>query len=364
MNLLHKIINFNKTYRAFSHIAFWTAILLLSIGESIYSYNVRHDDWVFIAIVVDNCLSLVTQMLAAYFLAYFIIPKFLYTKKYLLVFLAFILGSYLLCVFARFLTIHIIEPVFGKAPEAFETTREILTNLLKLIYVYFFRIFSVAFVFAFLKLLKDQSEIQKQALLLEKQKAETELRLLKTQLNPHFLFNTLNNIYSLSLIASPVTSTSIARLSDILDHILYNCNTVLVPLAGEINLLNNYIELEKLRYDDRLHVNFRATIDHEINIAPLILLSIVENSFKHGAGNDMGRPTIDIDLHVTETIFNFSVSNPFTSKNDSGNKTKIGLSNLEHQLNLIYPSKHQLLVEQKEEIFTVMLAIDLKPDAQ
>ena len=259
---------------------------------------------------------------------------------------------------SRLEVIHVEEPLYGRKPNPNETYTEILTDILKLAYVYFFRIFSVAFVFMFLKLLKDQLVTQKRTLLLEKEKAETELKLLKTQLNPHFLFNTLNNIYSLSIMGSAVISDAIARLSDILDYILYKCDSVYVPISGEIALLKNYIALEKLRYDERLDVKFIANQQYDTPIAPLILLSIVENAFKHGAGNDAGAPTIVIELRAEIDSFMFKVTNSYYPNQASGQAERIGLHNLRQQLELIYPNKHNLLITQSDNFFIVELNIN------
>jgi LytS/YehU family sensor histidine kinase len=303
------------------------------------------------------------EIAAAYLLTYFIVPQFFYKKRHLTAILVFILGSYITCVAARIIIVKLCEPLAGIAPKAFETYGEISTDILKLLYVYFFQIFSVAFVFMCLKVLKDQLGIQKRALTLEKEKAETELKLLKTQLNPHFLFNTLNNIYSLSFTSSPVTSESIARLADILDHILYRCDTQYVPLSAEIALIKNYIELEKLRYDERLTVNFDTSINHDIVIAPLILLSLVENAFKHGASDDTEAPKIDIGLQVNEQTFIFNISNTVAGqKDDAGSQPadRIGLSNLRKQLDLIYGKDYALSVAGYDKSFEVSLIIQLK----
>jgi LytS/YehU family sensor histidine kinase len=182
--------------------------------------------------------------------------------------------------------------------------------------------------------------------------------MLKAQLNPHFLFNTLNNIYSLSLNHSPVTSAAIGRLAEILDYILHQCNGVYVPVSGEVALLNNYIDLEKLRYDERLTVNFISSVEKDLQIAPLILLSLVENAFKHGAANETGSPVINIELTARENYFNFVVSNTFTPMVPKQKANSIGLINLRHQLELIYPGKHNLLIEQDELFFKVTLNID------
>jgi len=131
-----------------------------------------------------------------------------------------------------------------------------------------------------------------------------------------------------------------------------------VPVAGEIVLLNNYIGLEKLRYDERLKVNFTHHVADDIEIAPLILLSIVENAFKHGAGNDAGSPVINITLEADASLFKFTVSNPFhqSSVENAGN---IGLSNLKQQLDLVYPEKHMLDITQRNGLYTVTLTINL-----
>jgi hypothetical protein len=358
VSLYEKIINYNKEHRALSHVLFWLLVWLLQLSSSSY-YNV--DLVPFTNNLIGDGTNLAAQIPAAYFLAYFIVPKFFYKQKYAEAFTYFLIGAYIICVISRIEVVHLEEPFYGKPRNPKETMIEILTDIPKLIYVYFFRIFSAAFIFMFLKLLKDQLVIQKRTLSLEKEKAETELKFLKAQLNPHFLFNTLNNIYSLSLTHSAATSESIGRLSEILDHILYRCNNLFVPLSSEINLLNNYIGLEKLRYDERLKVNFTTSIDHDIDIPPLILLSIVENAFKHGAGEDVGDPVIDIDLKVDDHVFWFKVKNPYMDNDNNKNVEKIGLNNLKHQLDLIYPEKYKLDIDQTGDFFVVLLTIDLKP---
>ncbi len=304
------------------------------------------------------------QVLATYFLAYFIVPLLFYKKKYTAGFIYFIAGSYFFCALSRYLTIHVGEPIAGVQPKSWETDYEIFTNIWKLIFVYFSQSFTIGVIFLFLKLLMDQAEIQKRALTLEKAKAEAELKLLKTQLNPHFLFNTLNNIYSLSVHNSPATSESIARLSDILDHMLYRCNTLYVPLSTEINLLENYIALEKLRYDERLMVNFKTAVDFDADIAPLIMLSVVENAFKHGAGQHIGSPIVDINIQVSNNMFTCRVANSFMDTAENVRHEKIGLPNLRQQLDLLYPRRHTLSIEQTGDLFIVTLIISLQPEKQ
>ncbi|RYF88591.1 MAG: histidine kinase, partial [Chitinophagaceae bacterium] len=298
--------------------------------------------------------------LASYFLAYLIVPQILNDKSYYLVGLYFLVGSYFICVLSRMAVIYFLEPYLRTPPFGQESIRVIMTDFPKLITHYFTLTFSAAWILAFIKLLKDQYVVQRRTLLLEKEKAETELKALKSQLNPHFLFNTLNNIYSLSLMNSPKTSSSIAGLSEILDHILYRCNSKYVPLSSEIALIANYLKLEMLRYDERLHVRFNHQVDQDAMIAPLILLALVENAFKHGAGEDVGKPTIEIDLTLKENRLSFRVTNTFQHLSPGVEKgDRIGLNNITKQLQLIYGGAYGLSTSNSDNIFVVLLTLDL-----
>jgi sensor histidine kinase YesM len=323
-----------------------------------YGKYVDRDKFSF-ALTLGTCtIFLIPQILASYFLAYFVIPLFMSKKKYSIAIICFIAGSYLICALARLLIIHVAEPMVGLIPKDFETLGEVLGNVPKLLYVYFYPIFSIAFIFLIIKFIKDQNEIQKRSLVLEKEKAETELKLLKAQLNPHFLFNTLNNIYSLSLDNSPATSRSIARLSEILDYILYKCDHQFVPLSGEINLLNNYIELEKLRHDDNLSVSFHLKIDEGTNISPLLLISIVENAFKHLGAEGADNMSVNICLRSDRSGIYFRIENTFIKKIPGAAREKIGLVNLRRQLDLLYAKKYSLDIQESGSIFSVTLALN------
>jgi LytS/YehU family sensor histidine kinase len=138
-----------------------------------------------------------------------------------------------------------------------------------------------------------------------------------------------------------------------------------VPIVAEISVVKNYIELEKLRYDERLTVNFKTEIEHEANIAPLILLSLIENAFKHGASEDAGAPIIDISLFANEDKLIFKVSNTVAISNNASDMVsteRIGLNNLRRQLDLIYGDNYTLSVTREEQYFTVQLAIQLKKE--
>lgn len=349
MSILQTVIRYSTVYRVSSHILFWLVVFIVPQYEEGMSFR---------NMMIENAFCVCFYMLACYFVAYFIIPKLLKDDNYFIVIVYFIIGSYIISAFSRIMVVHVLEPITREPPYVQESILEILTDIRKLIVVYFLQNFSLAWIFGFLKLVKDQYLVKQRTLLLEKEKTEAELNILKAQLNPHFLFNTLNNIYSLSLVNSPITSKSIAGLSEILDHVLYRCNNTYVPISTEITLLKNYINLEKLRYDDRLTVNFHHSIDEDLDIAPLILLSIVENAFKHGAGEDIGTPMINIDLKLKKNSFSFMVSNTFMPKEQNEND-KIGMDNVSKQLELIYPKNHEFSTAINESTFVTLLTINL-----
>ncbi|HVS91896.1 MAG TPA: histidine kinase [Mucilaginibacter sp.] len=360
MNLFDRFLSFHKKHRWLSHVVFWLIYLLIGVSSSKYRDGARTS---YGFEFVSDAIYMPTEMIFAYAFAYFVVPQFIHRKRYLLSLSVFLVSAYITCVLGRVVIVKICEPLEGRPAKAFETYTEICTDIPKLLYNYFVDMMATASIFVFFKMVKDHLIVEKRALVLEKEKAETELKLLKTQLNPHFLFNTLNNIYSLSFTSSPATSQSIARLADILDHILYRSDTPFVPLKAEIGLINNYIELEKLRYDDRLTVNFKTDIEGEVAIAPLILLSLVENAFKHGASDDTGAPEIDINLHADEKSFTFKISNTVVKESgpDATTSTeRIGLNNLRRQLELIYGNNYRLDVSRDDKRFHVELSIKLK----
>lgn len=359
MSLFERVVNWSSKHRIASHFLFWLMVFVLTLTGFDPAYQLHES---FRAELIKTTFRIGYYMLLAYFIAYLIIPKIMTAKNYFFVVVYFLVGTYLLTVFTRITGIYLLEPLVRKPPFEQESILEILTDVPWLFEEYFIHNFTIACIFGFCKLVKEQYLAQQKTLMLEKEKTETELKVLKTQLNPHFLFNTLNNIYSLSIVSSPVTSKSIAGLSEILDHVLYRCNGTYVSLSSEITLLHNYIGLEKLRYSDRLQVDFRHQIDRDAPIAPLILLSLTENAFKHGAGEDIGHPMINIGLSLENNRFKFAISNTFVQLQQPQDAERIGLNNIRKQLDLIYGKNYEFNISIDRDIFTVALTINLNPD--
>jgi hypothetical protein len=194
----------------------------------------------------------------------------------------------------------------------------------------------------------------------EKEKITAELQLLKAQVHPHFLFNTLNNIYSFSLENSPKTSQLILKLSSLLSYILYDCKTDEVLLEKEITVMKDYIDLEKERYANRLEVslNIEGDIKDKL-IAPLLLLPFLENAFKHGTSEQLDKPWLSMDLAVKQNLLICKIVN---SKNDNLaiSENGIGINNVKKRLNFLYPQKHELKTETDKDFFVVSLRLELK----
>lgn len=342
------------------HVLFWIVILVaLVIAKS--SSETREQE--ILSLLGRNAINLIAPAIAAYFLNYYVIPGLFYRKKYFASFILFAISAYLICALARILNVYVAEPLFREGAFHQEPLSQILVDFESLLTVYFPVIYFIAFSMAFIKQQKAQLEMKERNSLLEKEKAETELNFLKAQIHPHFLFNTLNNLYVLTLKKSDKAPETVIKLSEILDYILYKGNNQVVALEKEIKLLENFIALEKLRYGEQLKVSFTKNVDDcKIGISPLLLLSIVENAFKHGVSNQISEPEIRIDLSLKDQYLNFKVYNTkseTTQKDDSNYRKGIGVSNIRRQLALIY-SDYNFEIEEGKDYYLVHLSIRLK----
>jgi sensor histidine kinase YesM len=229
--------------------------------------------------------------------------------------------------------------------------------------IFFFIIYIV--ITTLLKLSKSWflvSELQKELLEKEKQKTEVELKALKAQINPHFFFNTLNSIYSMALDKDDRLPNSVLQLSDLMRYFLYESKDNFIPLEKELTVVNNYIALQKLRSDAQLDIETK--ISGEISdqqIAPLLLITFLENAFKHGAKGSTERSFIRLLIGIEKNKLNFSIENnkgivdELKTKDHGG----LGLENVKRQLELLYPGKHSLNIKNSKDSFSVQLQLDL-----
>jgi two-component system, LytTR family, sensor kinase len=228
--------------------------------------------------------------------------------------------------------------------------------------IIYFTVFSFGYLvyFGFGRHLYHHFKLKQTAQQLKIEKQQAELSYLKAQTNPHFLFNTLNNIYSLAREKSDLTAESVLRLSKMLRYMLYETNAANITVEQELKIIDDYIALEKLRYDESLVVNFEHDIENMKQLLPpLLLVPLIENAFKHGVSETGYEPFVKIHLSIINQKLSFMVENSigFVS-NELQVKENIGLSNLRRQLELLFKD-YKLNIEKNETVFSVNLEINL-----
>lgn len=195
--------------------------------------------------------------------------------------------------------------------------------------------------------------------ILKAEKATAELALLKSQINPHFFFNTLNNLYGLIVEKSDEAPEVVLKLSDMMRYTIYEGKKEAVNIKDEIAYLENYIELHKIRYQKKVDISFTKILHDDLSISPLLYIILLENAFKHGVERLTEDAYIHIDVYTNEAGISFSIENNF-EENTTSSVKGIGLDNLKQRLSLIYPDKHRLAFEVTESVYKVILDIETK----
>jgi len=276
------------------------------------------------------------------------IPHFLSKRKFILY-----IGAIIICI----ALLVIINNIFSSNILPEEAAPNIHKTRFRASLV-FFSVFLIA-VSTSIKVTQNWYYNEKQKNIIKNEKLNSELSFLKSQVNPHFLFNTLNNIYSLANRKSEYTADAIMKLSHLMRYMLYEAKKETVSLQYEINYLVDYIELQKLRMPDKSKVIFNIdSIEIEKEIEPMLLIPFVENAFKHG---DIfsENAKIEIQLRINENELYFKVENNIDKKliSEKDKGSGIGLNNLKKRLELLYPDNHEFFTETKNDIFTSVLNI-------
>lgn len=343
------------SFAGYIHVGYWLGIILAWIIFALLFLGEVYEP------LINKLGYLPAQLIVTYSFLYLLLA-YLLNRQYVKFFMGISLITYISLVVARVMKIYFTETLIGFESEK-EGLGEILTHLNPLLAQYLIWVLMTPALTIIIVMILNHYYHGERIARLKNKKQEAELRFLKSQLHPHFLFNTLNNLYTLSLSNSVETARVAQRLYEILDFMFHQKGQNLVLLKDEMNLLNNYIELEKLRYGDRLKINVVISIDDQQNkIIPLVLLSIVENAFKHGASSDLNKPTIDIQLTVKNGQLEFIVENSKPSKiskDRQGYKNGIGVTNIKRQLELMYPNGYAYSVVEESSSYKVELSLDL-----
>jgi len=335
-----------RTWAIFWHIFFWLSLLSLFIYLA-YDDTKLGSRGVLVVFVLYPCINI-----GLFYLNLLVfIPNFLDKKRYGLyatiiaitvILLGF--GKYGIGVaFRPYVLVHMHNKVIGFWPYFVST---IFTSL------------TFVFLSTVLKFTVDwflNERIQRD---LENQRLSAELSFLRSQINPHFLFNSLNSIYSLAYQRSDTTPEAILKLSEIMRYMLYECNDNKVSLVKELQYLQNYIDLQKIRFSNKAFIDYKidGVVDGQ-QIVPLLLIPFIENAFKHGIANDPASP-IHLLIEVNAAHLNFYIQN----KKHANNRDPIGgigLNNVKRRLDLLYPGKYKLDIIDEPDTYTCELALDL-----
>ena len=343
---------------AFKHILFWFCVFMYFM----FSSNIINFPEGYLQLFYSTSKIVIPQILTAYICLFILVPKFLNKKKlvpFILWLLVVLVLGYML-----YLSMHMFwyEPkyykYFSESAKLYAEKNfwERFTNFSVLLSK------SIKFLTPTVILLLSRFyKNQQKYLKLNEQKKTAELTALKHQLNPHFLFNTLNNLYALALKKDDKTPEVIEKLSNILDYMLYRTNDTFVSLQKEIELIENYLSLEKIRYGNRVNISFEKDIKQNEKIAPLLLLTFIENAFKHGVTQELETATIDINIASEGNQIAFSIKN---SKPKAAPQTKngqcIGLENVKKQLELIYPNQYNLTINNSKNEYIIDLKLATK----
>lgn len=302
-------------------------------------------------------LYLPEKLLATYITIYILLPRLLLKEKYIAFFgllaLLLIVSGFIHWVTALYIEI----PVFH--PNEYWGTLWYPNKILKsATYVY-----PVVVLATLIKFFKHWYKYQQATQMLVEDKLSAELKFLRSQIHPHFLFNTLNNLYALTLKKSENAPEVVLKLSHLLNYMLYECNTERVQLQKEIELIENYVSLEKLRYGDRLDISFNVSgVTGSHVIAPMLILPFVENSFKHGTSDETENSWVSIDLTVKGTQMVLKVDNSKSgesSRDEQKYREGIGLQNVKRRLQLSYEGNYDLKILDTDDSYLVVLRIEL-----
>jgi len=338
----------NKTLRFLLQLFFWLVIWLILWSQQLWETS----------FITHNAFVIIAQMVMIAMVIYCLTPIFLYKRKHFL----FILFSLVLLMALSFIAIKLplreiplenmppppMHPEMGGRPPS---------SGLFMMFLLLLTSYSIAIVIEILLFAQKKEE---EIIISKNENLQTELKLLKLQINPHFLFNSLNNIYALSVIDSTKTQQSISYLSDMLRYVLYECEHALVPLHKEMDYIKNYIKLFSLKNSKPYPIDIKYTIENKDTlIAPMLLISFVENAIKHSNIERITNTFIKLELTESKTDIHFKIINTIGSstinKDEIGG---IGLENVKKRLSIIYPKNHFLEIKNDDNCFSVDLKLN------
>lgn len=360
---VHDFISSDKpVYRIQRHLLFWMArfflIFLFSYGVSFLNFLTTGESG-FLDDIKEcyqvGSMRLFIDMAYCYTIVYWLLPGFLFKKKFIAFTLLLTILTVLSLIVNSVFSIHFYDLLNQPREKLFTTI------WLQVIHFILGGPPVVCIAFLAIRMLKIWYIKEEEKVTITRENANAELQLLKAQIHPHFLFNTLNNIYSFTLAGHPQAATLADRLSGMMDYMSTEGEKEFVPVEKEIQLIQDYMSLEKVRYDERLDMQVEINGDYQNKmIAPLLMIPFAENCFKHGASVMRGKIWVKLNIIVRDNLLCFDLSNSKPLLPPAQHTKKgIGLMNVEKRLQLIYPGKHVLRIESTDTVYKVYLEVDL-----
>ncbi|WP_316738651.1 sensor histidine kinase [Pedobacter aquatilis] len=343
-----------KRLFVYLHIGYWLLVLmqvlLVSIGTGVLGTQF---DWrLFLSIVLPVKVLQIACSVLFFYANYLLLVPYVLKKRNIINYIFSLLGCILLFSPLYYLMEQIVYPRIGWKSYSLD---------LDFLFAFFVTLsanFLNIFLGLLLSYLMDWRRVRAEKEVIEKEQLKTELAFLKSQVNPHYLFNTINDIYALTQQQSEEAPDALLKLSELLRYMLRESDDAYVPLTNEIDYLKNVIDLQKIGQKGNSHINFKliGRIEQQ-KIAPLILINFIENAFKHGVFKNHEHP-IEILITIEQQAFHLHLRNRINiaKKDRTGG---IGLVNVQRRLELIYPNRYELLIDQQTDTFIVDLKIDL-----
>ncbi|NML23807.1 histidine kinase [Pseudoflavitalea sp. G-6-1-2] len=339
--------------RLLTHVLFWIAYLLTYTGM-----HAEGEDGMRVYFI-GELERLPSAMLVAYVNLYLLYPGFFATKKYWQYVVSAVLLLFASSLLNRVFIEYFTEPLFQKG------TTTPYEQVFIWYYIFKGMLWFLSPVLLFtlaLRIFQRSYAQEQQHQALSREKLHAELNYLKAQVHPHFFFNTLNNLYALTLQASPSAPKVVLKLSELMSYMLYDAQQATVPLTKEIEHISNYLELEKIRYSKRLDVSLNVSGETaQCRIAPLLLIPLVENAFKHGVSNHTDNVWVTIDVKVKSDWLTVIVENSYEEQPVPNKEYRngIGLQNVEKRLSLLYSNQHELIKKKEPGRYSVYMKIKI-----
>jgi len=331
------------------HLSFWGVYLSFFLYQ-VSSYQRGQElDWSRVITIVS--IQVVFAAFISYMNYFYLLPRLLEKKEVPSYLLKFVI-LFAVAITARILVDRYLHDTFEYRSNYLHSTRYIVQVVTS-------NLFIVIFV-GMLRFAQDWFELDAKRKEIEREKLVAELNFLKAQINPHFLFNTLNNLYYLAYSKSDNTTEVIDKLSKMMRYMIYDSNHPKVSLSKEIEYMQNYVSLERLRLNNEIPIDFEVQGDiSENTIAPLIFITFLENAFKHGVNNGKKNCWVKVSVMIQGKQCTYIVSNSKVTESVSESKSGIGLSNIKRRLELSYPENHELHVEDLDDKYSVQLKLNL-----